>query len=658
MHRNSIGEMEQLIASVSTELLFNEKLARQEQSIRRKQEDLTNLVGPEFGYRNRELLLPKGFVSGVQLETVLRRLARVRGVRKFDELPIAYRAVATDLTTGKAVVFADGELANAMRASMSVAGAIAPAEFDGKIFVDGGLSDNLPVDVARSMGADIVIAVNLGTPLLKREALGSLFGVTAQMVNILTEQNVGASLASLQPTDILIEPELSEFSFADFDNMPKTLPIGEAAARKVAEWLAALSLRPAAYAALRQRQQSEPQPAPRAIDEIRFGGLHRVEPRFAATLLDTRAGQPIDSVLLDRDIHRLYGTGDFEHVTYRVLEEQGRSILVIDAVEKSWGPDYLRFGVGMSSDFRGDAYYNLLARHRRTWLNSLGAEWRNEVQIGRADRFFTELYQPLLVGQSLFVAPYGQIERRPVDLFAGEQRIARYDVRSALAGFDLGIQAAKFGEARLGLIFGRARARLDTGPQTLVPPKVGASQAAVRLRLFVDQIDSANFPRAGYGGSLTLFGARRGIGAETSYNRWDADGTYVRSFGAHTINLGVKLGGRSGTAALPRYDLFQWGGFLQQSGYRTGALVGESIAFGRLVYYNKLVRQTLLEGLYAGFSLEAGEVRDPLVPDSPVGLLKSGSVFLAFDTPLGPLYLAYGRTTDSLSSYYLFLGKP
>jgi NTE family protein len=115
---NTIAEMERLIANLSTELLFNEKLPRQEQSVRRKQDDLTNLVGPELGYRDRELLLPKGFVSGVQLEAIPRRLAPIRGLRSFDELPIRYRAVATDLATGKAVVFSDGELADAMRASM------------------------------------------------------------------------------------------------------------------------------------------------------------------------------------------------------------------------------------------------------------------------------------------------------------------------------------------------------------------------------------------------------------------------------------------------------------------------------------------------------------------------------------------------------------
>src|SRR5262249_6770276 len=183
---------------------------------------------------------------------------------------------------------------NVMRASMSVRGVIAPAEFEGKMVVGGGLTNNQPVDVARAMGADIVIAVNLGTPLAPREQLKSVLGVSGQVINILTEQNVQVSLATLKPTDVLILPELGDFSAADFDHLPMTVPIGEAAARKVADKLSALSLPPAQYAALRARQLVATALDTRPIDEIRFLNLHRVNPEAAQAVMDTKAGQPID----------------------------------------------------------------------------------------------------------------------------------------------------------------------------------------------------------------------------------------------------------------------------------------------------------------------------------------------------------------------------
>jgi NTE family protein len=654
----TVPEMEQIIGQMSTELLFKEKPPRQERSVRRKQDDYTILFTPEIGLSEGELRLPKGLVSGVQLETVLRRLARAEGFRKFDELPIPYRAVATDLVTGKPVVFSEGELARVMRASMSVPAAVDPVEIEGKLLVDGGLVDNLPVGAARAMGADIVIAVNLGTPLMKREDLDSILGVTGQVIGVLTEQNVQASLASLKPTDILIVPELGDYSAADFDHMPRTIPIGEAAARKVGDRLAQLSLPPGEYVALRERQRAVGAPDLRPVDEIRFAPLHRVNPEVLAAEMETRPGQPIDQATLDRDLRRLYGTDDFEHVNYRFLEEPGKRVLSVEAIERSWGPNYLRFGLGLTSDFQGDAYWNLLSAYRMTWLNRLGAEWRTALQLGSTSLLYTELYQPLDVRRYFFVAPYGGLERREFNLYQGEERLARYDVSYGRVGFDLGSQFTRYGELRLGLFYGKLDAKLDTGPQFLSPGPEDVTQAGGRVRLFFDQLDNVNFPRAGYGGIVDVFGSREALGADADYTKWEASGTFAHSFGPHTFSLGVRFGGKLGSDALPRYDLFQWGGFLQQSGYPTGSLYGRKISFGRLVYYNRLLHLPYLEGMYLGGSVEVGKVSEPLVPGSPTGTLTSVSAFFGLDSLIGPIYLGAGLAADGTSSFYFFLGRP
>jgi NTE family protein len=654
----TVPEMETIIGEMTTDLLFKERPPRQELAIRRKQDDYTILFSPEIGVRDGELLLQKGLVSGVQLETQLRRIARAQGYRDFDRLPIPYRAVATDLVTGKPVVFSRGELARVMRASMSVPAAVTPLEIEGKLLVDGGLVNNLPVDVARAMGADIVIAVNLGTPLMKPEQLNSILGVTGQMINILTEQNVQASLASLKPTDILIVPELGDYSAANFDHMPQTIPIGEAAARKVADRLAQLSIPPGEYAALRKRQLAVAPPDLRPADEIVFPGLHRVNPEVLAAEMETKPGEPIDQARLDRDMRRLYGMGDFEHVGYRFLEEPGRRVLAVDAIEKSWGPNYLRFGLGLSSDFRGDAYWNALASYRMTWLNPLGAEWRTDLQVGTTSRLHTELYQPFDVRQYFFVAPYADIERRQLSLYQGDDRLARYDVSYGRAGFDLGSQFTRYGELRLGLFYGKLKAELDTGPPSLQPVPEDVTQAGVRARLFFDQLDNVNFPRSGYGGSVNLFSSREALGADLNYTKWEANGTLAHSFGPHTFNAGFRFGGKLGSDPLPVYDLFQWGGFLQQSGLPTGALYGRDIAFGRLVYYNRLLQLPFVEGVYAGGSVEAGRVGGPLVPGSPTGTLTSVSAFLGLDSLIGPVYLGAGLASDGSSSLYFYLGRP
>jgi NTE family protein len=652
----NLTEMYETLEGITTELLFKDKPPRRELSMRRKQDDYNLFFGPELTVGEGGVNIGKGIVTGIQLEAVLRRLSRIKGYHRFDELPIPYRAVATDLVTGKPVVFSEGELANVMRASMAVPGAVAPAEFDGMMLVDGMLTSNLPVETARAMGADVIIAVNVGTPLLKRDKLNGIAGVTSQMLSILTEQNVQNSLALLKDGDVLITPDLGDYSTGDFDVLPKIAPLGEAAARKVVDRLARLSLPAEEYAALRQRQMVALAPDTRRIDEIQFKSLRRVNPRTVQSVMQTREGQPFDQQALDADMRRIYGIGNFEHVSYRFLEEPNRRVLVVDAVEKTFGMDAVRFGLGLSSDFKGDAYFNLIASHRRYWLNSLGGEWRTDLQIGRTNSLRTELYQPLVPEGWFFVAPNAGIERRSTNLYRREERVASYDVNSGLVGLDVGSVIGTYGEARIGASYGFVKPELDTGPAILAPGS-SVKQGAFTGKLILDQLDSAHFPRSGWRASGRLFNSNSALGTDDAYTKWDLEGTTVYSFGDHTLNFALKAGGRIGGDPLPRYDLFQWGGFLQQSGYPTGALVGQKLAFGRVMYYHRILRGSIFEGAYGGISLELGKMREPLVPDSPTELLKSAAIFVAADSPVGPAYLGYGRTSDGIGNFYFYLGR-
>jgi len=654
----NVAAMDVFTHRITTELLLQEDPPRKERSMRRKEDDYSAYITPDLGVSKDGLSFGKGLVSGVGLETVLRELAQVKGYLRFDDLPIKYRAVATDLVTGKAVIFSDGEIANVMRASMSVPGAVAPAEIGDMVLVDGMLTQNLPVETALAMGADVVIAVNVGTPLLRRDQLRGFLSVTSQMLSILTEQNVQTSLGKLRPTDILISPSLDEFTTGDFDRLPEIAPRGEAAAREVEAQLARLSLPEPEYRALRERQQVQVVADLRPVDEIRFTQLHHVNPVAARAAMDTEPGKPIDQSTLDRDMRRLYGTGYFEHVNYSFLEEQGRRILVVDAVEKTWGLDYLRFGLGLSSDLSGHAYFNLIGSYRKTWLNSLGAEWRTTVQMGRPSGLLTEFYQPLRAQGDFFVAPRLVAERRLEYVYLGDQSLASYDVSSLLAGVDLGAAFGRYGEARIGLYRGSLKNSLDSGSPILTPTEQDVAQGGAGFRLLFDQVDSVHFPREGWRAGARIFASRAQLGADDSYTKWDTDGIIAYSLGEHTFSAAWKFGGKLGDNPLPAYDLFQWGGFLQQSGYSNGQLLGARLSYGRLLYYHRLLRGTIFEGAYGGVSLEAGQMENPLVPLSPTGLLLSAALFAATDTPLGPIYLGYGRAKDGNSSWYLFLGRP
>jgi len=653
-----LADMEQVLAGMTVEKLFKDKPPRQELAFRRKMDDYPNYIGPEIGTSKGKTTVGKGVISGVQLETVLRELAKVPGYHRFDDLPIQYRAVATDLVTGKAVVFDEGELANVMRASMSVPGAVSPAEYRGMMLVDGMLTSNLPVEAARAIGADIVIAVNVGTPLLKREELTSIFGVAAQMLSILTEQNVQASLASLKPTDILISPELGDYSTSDFDNLSKIAPLGEAAARKVVERLAPLSLTAAEYAALRQRQQVALPPDTKPIDEIRFENLQTVNAEVARGELKTKVGEPLVTSEIDADMRRLYGTGDFEHVNYRVLDEAGKRVLAVDAAEKSWGPNYLRVGFGLLTDFGGETYFTLAAGHRMTWLNRLGAELRTDAQLGFNNSVRVEFYQPLSTTAAYFVAPRFSVAQERVDLYSGGDRIAVYNVRTGNVGLDLGLTLAQHGEFRLGVEGGRLSPRLDTGPSLIQPDDVTWDRGAVRAQLVVDRLDNVSFPRDGWGLRAEVYNSLTELGADAAYTKWYATGTKAFSFGENTVRLRAAGGGKIGSNPLPTYDQFQWGGFLKQSGYASGQLVGSDILFGQVMFYRRIVAGTLIEGAYGGVSLELGNYKNPLVPGNASGDLKSMALFVGADSPIGPAYLGYGWAYDGPKTLYFYLGRP
>jgi NTE family protein len=648
------------VANIKTEMLARDQPPRAEISIHLKQEDWLDFIGPQFGYRDGSLQLPKGAITGVALEAVLRELALAKGDWNFDKLPIPFRAIATDVVSGQMTVLSSGDLATAMRASMSVPGAIAPVQIDGKMLVDGGLTRNLPVDVARAMGADVIIAVNLGTPLLKRDQITSALSVAGQMLNILTEQNVQASLASLTAQDVLILPELGSFSAGDFDNMPSTIPIGEAAARKMADQLRRYSLPPQQYAAHRQGQVRSVAQDTRRVDEIRVEGLERVNEEVVIQSMETRVGEPLDVGTLDLDMRRIYGRGDFEHVGYKLIDEPDHRILAVQAVEKAWGPTYVRFGLSLSSDFRGDNAFNLLASVRRTWVNRLGGEWRADVQLGNDGLVFTEFYQPLVPSQYFFIAPRAQLVRGPADIYGGpngDELAARYTVAAGTVGLDLGSQFTKYGELRVGVLAGQLDADLQIGDPVLAQYRLKRDIGAVRTRLYFDQLDSTSFPRSGYALDAVVLSSSTRLGASETYNRWSLGLQGAKSFGPHTFQAALAGGGTLGDNPLPFYDYFSYGGFMRVTGYRDGQLRNDAIAYGRLTYMNQLFKMPLLEGVYGGASIEGARLGDPLIPTGIQGNVASGSLFLAVDTPLGPAYLAYGRTYDGNSNFYFYLGK-
>lgn len=344
------------LAKADWDDLFQDDPTFSQQSFRKKARDRKFLPASETGVSADGMRYQSGIVTGQKIKLFFNQLIYdYLGEREIGSLPLPLSIIATDIVNGERVVFREGSLSRAMRASMSVPGLMSPVEINGEKLVDGGLVDNVPIGEARSRcQADIVIAVNVGSPLLKADEIGSLLSVSAQMVNILTEQNVSRSLATLKPTDIYIKPDLEGITAGDFKRTSETADRGAKAAEALADRLRPLAVSEAAYAAWSGKIQIARRDAPK-IDEIEIAGLQWVNPAVIERHLETRPGEAIDPNVVRSDLLRAYGDGYYENIDYALDSTlRGRNVLRVTPVEKSWGPDYLRYGVNLDTNFKVD----------------------------------------------------------------------------------------------------------------------------------------------------------------------------------------------------------------------------------------------------------------------------------------------------------------
>jgi NTE family protein len=653
-------EMEKIVLTSDWGAMFTDSAPRQEQSFERKREDLRGLWDLELGVGKGGVKVPSGIFAGQEVNALLRRMTTSAvGVRNFDDLQIPFRAVATDLKTGDLVVLDHGELAAAMRASMAVPGAFTPETIDGRLLVDGGLRQNLPVPTVRAMGADVIIAVDLGTTATPTDAqLANPLAVTQQMINILLDLNVYASRDALKPSDVYISPQVQGFSSGDFTKGAELVPIGEKAARAAQDKLLALSLPEQQYAAVRQAQRARSKAGSQvARVEVDASQLRHVNPAYVKKkfAVDERSGE-LDEQRVRDEVGVLLGEGDYERIDYYYEDQaDGQRALLIAPREKPWGPGYLRLGLQLATDFKEDTYFNLIGSYRRNWINSLGAQWRNDFSLGQTTGLRSELYQPVWLGKGLFVAPILAVSQTSQNLFVGNQPVASYRIQSFGGELDLGWTFGRYAELRVGIE--RAYSRYD--PSIAVPafPPGDFSTGSIVGTFNVDRLDSASFPRSGYLLGAMYRDSVPGLGADVEYQKAVFGAMTAFSTGRHTVQLELKGGGAI-EGELPIYDLVYLGGLFNLSGYLINQLQGQKSVLGRAAYYYRLADvPVLLKGLYAGVSLEAGQVYGRLDGSPATGLLPSAALFIGADSALGPLYLAFGHAFDAgLSTIYFYLG--
>ena len=660
----SAREIEKIMTSLNWRDAFSDRPARKDLDLRRKEEDETFLVKFPLGVRDGRITLPKGLIQGQRLTQMLRQLTLpVARISNFDELPTPFRAVATDLESGDSVVLSSGDLTSAMRASLSAPGVFAPVERDGRLLVDGGIADNVPVDIARAMGVDVVIVVDVGFPLLSRRELRSAPAISNQMLAILIRHNAETQLATLTPRDILIEPALGNASSFDFGIVPRLIGVGETAARARSPQLAALAVSTGAMQSYVARREAMRRPPPR-IDFVQVeAGSERYGPE-ASTLFHDLVGKPLDPDAVAQRVTALYGRGGLDTLDYHVIGDPGRYGLALDARPSSQGPDYLRFGLSLQDDFEGNATYDAAMRFVMSDITRNAGEWVTDLQAGTTSLASTELFLPLAQFSGWFVMPHLADEARDLYVIRDQSLEAEYRVHTLDYGLDFGRQFGNWGEIRTGVLREQGHYVLEIGDST-DPNLPEQSFAPFNMRdYFVrftyDRLDDVNFPHHGQQATLQWSADRNATGVGQNADQVTLNYLGAYSFGRDTLSFSAS-GGLTLQAHVTDLNLqFPLGGFLNLSGLRAYSLLGPDFGIARLLFYRQIGRGGpgyFDVPTYIGISLEEGNVWQSRSEASFANTQKDASIFLGMDTFLGPLYIASGFDDHGHQAFYLFLGR-
>jgi NTE family protein len=564
--------------------------------------------------------------------------------------------VATDVVTGEVVVLGDGDLAAAIRASMAVPAVFAPVEIGDRLLVDGGLAMNLPVSAVRAMGADIVIAVDVGGPRRTREEIGNILQMLDQVASLVTARNTEEEIAKLKPRDVLIVPPLGrEVTSGQFDRLLEAAAIGEEGADEKRAELARLALPPAQYAAHRAARL-QPDFALPVVDFVEIENNSRLDDALIAGRITLKPGDRLDPDILDRDIARVVDQDNFESVRYRVVERDGKTGVVITAREKSWGTSSLQGGLELSSSGAGDSFFNIGAGYTMAPLNRLNGEWRTVLRLGEEPGFTTGIYQPLDAAERWYLelgAGYLSDNLRVLGEGSGDKPVAEYQLERWGGLLEGGRNFGNWG--RLGLRYSRYAGEADLRVGDPAFPSFSFDVGELQLGLSVDTLDSLNFPRSGWFGGVWGVVARDWLGSSDDYELAGVSLLRAGTWGRDSV-LGAFSAGGSLDSDPPAQTFFRMGGFLNLSGLNQRDLSGPYAALARTMYLRDL--GTGLVRTYAGASLEVGNVwqdRDDVGFDD---LRVGGSLFLGADTILGPVYVGYGMADRGNDAFYLFLGRP
>lgn len=668
----SAEEIRQIMFSADFESGFTDAIDRDKLPYRRKRQLDQFNIGLELGYRDGEIRFPWGVLYGQSMAQVYRRsVGNIPNFDSFDDLAIPFHALATDLTSSKVVVLDSGDLIQAMKASATVPGVLIPTRIDDRILIDGGMSQNLPIQEVKNMGADIVIAVDISDSLQAREEIKNALSVIDQLTSFLTIHNVEADKALLDEDDFYIRPEVDNLSPTDFSTLDEAFSAGRNAAQQQLEQLAKLSVSSAEYLQYIQLKSAwlttliaaEDRP----VVEIILSNQSSYNDQLLRKTLELETGVPITAEALLAALDRVYSLDSFGTVYGAFEERDNGRVLVVEVVEKSWGPNYFEAGLGWEDDFTEDSVVDLNFAFTLGNITDNNGEWRNELSIGTKKGYLGELYLPLDSVQQFYQSTVYQYRLEDLDSFGDSPLTTSLDYTSHRLDLAFGYKLGNQAVVETGFTFENGNFDNDIPGQD----DLKYNSPGVFVRLGYDSLDRVSFPSRGSRLQLSIIRRNESLsgGGEASTNQ-NLDDDYNSTQYLLEWKAAISNGnhGLIAEANFARLDsdvdssvyFVELGGFLNLSGYPRDSLIGNQSTFAALQYQYNLGRS--LFGLrnfpiYFGSSIETGNVWSASESMSYDEFITAGSVYLSTDSKYGPIALAYGYAEDDNTAVYFYFGK-
>jgi NTE family protein len=654
----SVAEIDEFLFDTDWEDVFNPDTRREDLSFRRKRDDADFLIKYSVGVKDGQAQLPTSLVPSDKLAQLLQSAtANTKGMESFDDLPVPFRVVAMDLLSGDEVVLKSGALDRAMLATLSSPGTLPPVEINERPLITGSLVNNLPVDVAREWGADIIIVVDIGTYIRGADDLSSIFAIVDQVSHLSQQKNSLASLAQLSDADILIRPDVRAHKETELGDLKINVEKGAQSVVALATKFDSIRLDEQNYAAFNAERIAKRSLDP-IISRIDLNNESKVDDAVIMAQVSQSINERLDGLALEEDLRKIYGIGAFSAVDFSLRDEGETSVLELTTIESLTGNRFWRFGISLEDDFDGNSAYTGSASMTWTNLNGFGAEWRNVFRIGERQQIATEFYQPLVRSGRYFMSLGGGYLERNLNIFADGDILGQVRVRETIGQLEFGRIFGNAAQVTAGILrgFGSTKSNIGSGIPTSDFDVGGYTVAAA-----YDTFNNIYFPKQGTRGGISWVGQRQSAGATNDVDIVNATLGTAKTWGDHTL-----IGGFTLKTQLNDVDgaqnLVTTGGLFNLSGFQRDELSGRHSAVGRAIYYRQM-RSNPLRGfldatIYVGGSLEIGNAWQDSGDANLGNTLLAGSLFVGADTFIGPVYFAGGYAQGGNSAMYLFVGRP